>query len=171
MNEPQNNEGPQQDLPAVPSQSELERKLAETEKQRDEYLSGWQRAKADFSNYKKDELARLAEMAKYGNEELIRELIVLIDNFDLGIAALEKAGPVEKGVYMLRTQLEDILKKRGLARIVVKPAAPFDPAYMESVAETEGDGPPGSVADEIEPGYLLNEKVIRPARVRLIKEK
>src|ERR1700690_188662 len=92
----------------------LEEKLAATEKQRDEYLSGWQRAKADFINYRKEEMRHLEEVARYGSEDLIKNLISVTDNFDLGLRALEQAGPVEKGVYLIRSQIEDILKKRGL---------------------------------------------------------
>ncbi len=173
MDEHQNdNQTPE--LQPVPPASELETKLAEAETKRDEYLSGWQRAKADFVNYKKEEFARLTEVGKYGNEELIRELITTLDNFDLALRAMEQAGPVEKGAYMIRTQMEDVLKRRGLDRITTKPGDEFDPAVMEAIAEVDppaGGGPPGTIVDEIEPGYRLHEKVIRPARVRLIKEK
>ena len=103
--------------PKIPSgekeSSDLIKKLDECEKQKNEYLAGWQRAKADFINYKKEELKRMEEMARYATEEFIRELIVILDNFDLGLRTLEKAGPVEKGIYMIRSQLEDILRKRG----------------------------------------------------------
>ena len=159
----------QSELPAVPTPSELEAKLAEAEKQRDEYLAGWQRAKADFINYKKEEIERLQQVAKYGTEEFIRELIVFLDNFELAIAAMEKAGPVEKGIYLIRTQVEDILKRRAVERISVKPGDAFDTSFMESVAEVEGTAPPGTVADEIEAGYRVHEKIIRPVRVRLVK--
>ncbi len=168
--EQQQGTSPQADLPQVPSQSELEEKLAAAEKQRDEYLAGWQRAKADFINYRKEEIERLQNVAKYGTEEFIRELIVFLDNFELAIAAMEKAGPVEKGIYLIRTQVEDILKRRGVERIGVKTGDAFDTSFMESVAEVEGTAPPGTVADEIEAGYRLHERVIRPVRVRITKE-
>ena len=68
-------------------------KLAEAEKQRDEYLAGWQRAKADLINYKKEEFAHLTEVAQYGSVDLIADLITVLDNFDLGLRAPEKPGP------------------------------------------------------------------------------
>jgi len=159
----------QKDLPEVPEANELEGKLAAAERQRDEYLSGWQRAKADFINYKKDELKRLEEMARYGNEEIMKDLVSVLDNFDLGLRAMERAGPVEKGVYMIRAQIEDILKRRGLERMSVKVGDEFDPAVAEAVAMTESDKPSGVILEEIEPGYKLHDKVIRPARVRVSK--
>ncbi|MBI4094368.1 MAG: nucleotide exchange factor GrpE [Candidatus Liptonbacteria bacterium] len=146
-------------------------KLGECEKKRDEYLAGWQRAKADFINYKREELARLQDMAKYAVAELVEELICVLDSFDLGIAALEKQGPVEKGVYMIRVQLEDVLKKRGLERIAVKRGDRFDPSIAEVVGETDSELPEGTVVEEIEPGYRLYDKIIRPARVKVSKGK
>lgn len=146
---------------------ELEKIKAE----RDEYLNGWQRAKADFINYKKDEMRRMEEVAKYGQEELMRELITVMDNFELGLRALERNGSVDKGVYMIKAQMEDILKKYGLKKVEVKLGEQFDPNFAEAIAEVEAEGPPGSIAEEIEPGYLLNEKLIRPARVRITKSK
>ena len=147
--------------------------LSKCEKERDEYLAGWQRAKADFANYKKDELKRLEELARYQTEDFVLELIGVMDNFELGIAALEKQGPVEKGIYMIKTQIEDILKRRGLMRITIRAGDKFDPAVAEAVAEVDppagGEIPPGAVVDEIEAGYRLYDKVIRPARVRIAK--
>ena len=140
-------------------------------RERDEYLSGWQRAKADFSNYRKEEMARMEELARYANEDMIRDFITILDNFDLGLAALEKQWPVEKGVYMIRSQIEDTLKRRGLTRIPMKAGDAYNPAIAETVGEVESKHPPGTVAEEIEPGYRLHEKVVRPARVKLSKDK
>ncbi|MEK7138033.1 MAG: nucleotide exchange factor GrpE [Patescibacteria group bacterium] len=157
--------------PQVDPNSDLEEKLAKAEKDRDEYLAGWQRAKADFINYKKEELARLEEMAKYGNEDFIRELITVMDNFDLGLAALEKSGPVEKGIYMIRSQIEDILKRRGLEKIPVSIGDQFNPSHSEAIVEVESEKPPETIVEIIEPGYKLNEKIIRPTRVKIAKNK
>ncbi|HVM77227.1 MAG TPA: nucleotide exchange factor GrpE [Candidatus Paceibacterota bacterium] len=152
-------------------EQELKDKLAAAEKQRDEYLAGWQRAKADFINYKNDEMKRLEEVAQYGAQGLIRDLISVLDNFDLGLRALEKNGPVEKGVYLIRTQIEDILKKRGLTKIDIKVGDTFDPSVAEALSEVPSDKPPGSIVEVIEQGYRLHEKVLRPARVIVSKEK
>jgi molecular chaperone GrpE len=150
---------------------DLQEKFAATEKQRDEYLAGWQRAKADFINYRKEEMKHLEEVAQYGSQDLIRDLISVLDNFDLGLRALEKSGPVEKGVYLIRTQIEDILKKRGLTKIDIKEGDPFDPNIAEALSEIPSDESPGSVVEVIEPGYRLHEKVLRPARVIISREK
>ena len=145
--------------------------LEKVKKERDEYLDGWKRAKADFINYKKEELSRLEEMAKYSNEDLIKEIITVLDNFDLGLAALEKLGPIEKGIYMIRTQIEDILKRRGLKKINVRIGDLFDPNLSEAIAEVESEKPPETIIEIIEPGYRLSEKIIRPTRVKVSKSK
>ncbi len=154
------------------SQQELEA----CKKERDEYLAGWQRAKADFMNYRKDEARRIEELARYQNEDIIRDLITVLDNFDLGLAALAKQGPVEKGIYMIRTQIEDILRQRGLARIELKPGDAYDPSVAETITEEDPPAggpeyPPGSILEVIESGYKLFDKVIRCARVKLVKNK
>lgn len=144
-------------------------KLAAAEKQRDEYLAGWQRAKADFINYRKEEMKHLEEVAQYGSQSMILDLISVLDNFDLGLRALEKSGAVEKGVYLIRTQIEDILKKRGLAKIDIKEGDVFDPSIAEALSEVPAEKPPGTVVEVIEPGYRLHERVLRPARVIISK--
>jgi len=162
---------------AAPKDSEFEKLEAELEKsirERDEYLDGWKRVKADFINYKKEELARLEEIVKFGSEDVIRDLIPVLDSFELGLASLEKAGPVEKGVYMIKGQLEDVLRRRGLEKIKVTPGEVFNPVYHESVGTVEANistasYQSGTVAEEVETGYVLQSKVLRPARVRLVK--
>jgi molecular chaperone GrpE len=160
-----------QQVTSSESVEELKQKLEAAEKQGNEYLEGWRRAKADYLNYKKEENGRLEQIAKYTGEDILKEMVSVLDSFDLGLRALEKAGPVEKGVYMIRAQIEDILKKRGLERIKLAPGDPFDPMTAEAIAEGDSEHPPGTVAEEIEPGYRLYDKVLRPARVKLSKDK
>ena len=149
--------------------SAKEDELAKCKKERDEYLDGWQRAKAEFINYKKDEIKRFETLAKFANESIIRDLINILDSFDLAIPALERESKVEKGVYLIRAQLEDALKNYGLERVIVSVGSPFDPAMQEAVAVVESDKPSGTVVEEIERGYMLNGKLIRPARVKVSK--
>ena len=154
-----------------PTVEDLKEQIEEMTVQRDEYLAGWQRAKADFINYKKEETKKLGDVARYGSEDLIKDLISVMDNFDLALRTLEKAGPVEKGIYLIRTQIDDILKKRGLEKIDLKPGDMFDPAIAEALSEVDAEQPPGTIVQEIEPGYRLHEKVLRPARVIISKDK
>ncbi|MEK7658013.1 MAG: nucleotide exchange factor GrpE [Patescibacteria group bacterium] len=142
---------------------------AKCQKERDEYLEGWKRAKADLINYKKDEIKRFETVMKMANESLIKELIGVLDSFDLALNNLEKEGKAEKGVYLIRTQLEDVLKKSGLEKMVVSVGEIFNPAFCEVIAAVESDKPSGTIIEEIEKGYSLNGKIIRPARVKVAK--
>ena len=151
--------------------------LEELKKQCEEYLNGWKRAKADQINYQKDEQKRLEDIVKFSNWDLVRDLVIVLDSF----AALERSMEGEPrpdrlgrdlaGLLMIRNQLEDALKRRGLERILVTVGQPFDPSLHEAIGEVESDQPVGAVAEEIERGYLLSGRVIRPARVQLSKSK
>ncbi len=148
---------------------EPKKNLEKCEKERDEYLNGWKRAKADFINYKKEEAERFREFAKFSNEALVLELIMVLDSFSLGLAVLEDDKPAEKGMRLIKNQLEETLKKYGLEKITVKSGDAFDPAFHEGLKEVESAAPPGTIAEGIDIGYALNGKVIRPARVNLSK--
>jgi molecular chaperone GrpE len=141
-------------------------------KERDDYLAGWQRAKADLSNYKKDELKRLEEIARFSNTEIILDLIRVLDSFELGLTAMEKMGEVEKGIYLIKSQLESALKKYGLERIEIKKGDIFDPNLQEAITSVDGDeSQDGHVAEEVERGYLLYGRVLRAPKVKVYKKR
>ena len=146
-----------------------ENELTKCQKERDEYLEGWKRAKADLINYKKEEAKRFEVISRFSQEVLIRDLINVLDSYDLALSALEKEGKAEKGVYLIRAQTEDILKANGLERIIISVNQPFDPSFQEAIAVIESDKPSGMVVEEVERGYLLNGKLIRPVRVKVAK--
>lgn len=141
----------------------------ELKKKCEEYLNGWKRAKADFINYQKDEARRFEELAKFGNEAFMKDIISILDSFDLA----ESAHLDDKGLRIIRTQLEDLLRKRGLEPIVTKTGDAFDPARHEALVAVDSpedvSQPPNTIAEELEKGYTLHKKVIRPTRVKIIK--
>lgn len=136
-------------------------------KERDEYLDGWQRARAELVNYKRDESKRSDDLMKFANGALIRELVMVIDNFELAIAAMERQGDVEKGIYLIKAQFEDILKQHGLEKVAVAVGQEFDPALHEAIASVPSELPSGSVIEEVEHGYYLHGKLLRPSRVKV----
>lgn len=162
-----------EDSPVLGSQntSTSDDRSTELENKANEYLAGWQRTKADFVNYKKEESERMESMLRYASEAVMRDLVSVLDSFDLALAAMKTDDKADKGVYMIRAQLMDAMKRYGLERIDVSLKDLFDPAIMEAVGEMEADGPEDSVADIIEQGYKLQNKVLRPARVRIVKAK
>ena len=146
----------------------LREELKSCEAERKEYLEGWQRAKADYINFKKDEGKRFEDMARFVTASIVEEFLPVLDSFDL---ALQHGVPesVEKGIMLIRSQFEDVLRKRGIGEIAVGAGDPFDPAKHESVGETKSEHPPGTIADVVQKGYMYRERVMRPARVRLAK--
>ena len=162
--------------PKVPSISEG------LKQERDEYLNGWKRAKADLINYQKDEAMRFEEMINYSREMVIGDLIPVLDSMEFAL----KSEPQNDGLQRIKIQLEDTLKKCGLEKIKVSPGDSFDTNMHESVGEMSiEDGSrlegvhiesgkthsinSGQVAAEVSSGYKLKNKVIRPARVKLAK--
>jgi len=136
----------------------------------EEYLNGWKRAKADLANSKAEEGKRLAEFAKFVGESMMKDLITVLDSFALASAAIPDENDAKKGLLIIQAQLEDALKKHGLEKITTTIGDAFDPTRHEAMALVDGNGKlPETVAQEIEKGYSLNGKVIKPARVMVTK--
>ena len=159
-------EGIAPDLAAKIKKLKEEMKKIETE--RKEYLEGWQRAKADYINFKKDEAKRFEDMARFVTTSIVEEFLPVLDSFDL---ALEHGIPkeVEKGIMLIRSQFEDVLRKRGIEEIKVSEGEIFNPERHESIGEVESNQQAGTIADVVQKGYRFRERVMRPARVRLSK--
>ena len=147
----------------------IESELEKVTKERDEYLEGWKRAKADYLNYKREERERFASWGKMANEALVMDLLLVLDSLNLGLSMIPGGSAEKKGMLLLRTQMEDILRRYGLAKIEGPPGKAYDPSTEEAVGEVESEYPPGAIAEEREKGYMLGGKVIRPAKVMLSK--
>ncbi len=138
-------------------------------KERDEYLEGWKRAKADLINYKKDETERMREFVKFANEGVVSDCLSVMDSLDLGIAALPEGDPGRKGMEVIRAQFREILRRHGVEIFTVERDTPYDPSRAEAMGEVDSTAPPGTVAESIRPGYSVNGRVVRPAQVRISK--
>lgn len=153
----------------------LRDELAYSEKERREYLDGWQRAKADLINYKKDEGKRFEDLMRYASAGFVEDILPVLDGLDmaLGSAGTRASAPntekLDEGVRIIRAQLADILKKRGAEEIAVNIGDAFNPAQHESIGEIESEHPTGSIAEVSQKGYALAGRIIRPARVKLAK--
>lgn len=166
--------------PASAKASAGEEKFEECKKQRDEYLTGWQRARADFLNYKKEEMERIAELFNYGVEEIILKLLPILDNFEI----IENKLPEDlrkdeniKGLLQIKNQMLDFLKSHGVEEIKTA-GEKFDPNFHEIIGEVspsealakEGITPEsGTIIEEAQKGYKINGRLLRPAKVRLAK--
>lgn len=150
----------------------MREKLRVCEDEKKGYLDGWQRAQADAVNYKKDEAKRLEDLGRFLTQNMLQDLLPVLDSFDLALQSFRGSGggsAQEQGVLMIRSQLTDIFKKRGVTQIEVTPGDEFNPEKHESIGEVESDKPTGTIAEEVQKGYVLAGRVIRPARVRLAK--
>lgn len=154
--------------------------LEELQKKNKEYLEGWKRERANFLNYKKDEMERIVALMKYANEELILRILPILDNFEIAFKNIPedlKEDEHIKGLLQIHQQIKDFLKTQGVEEIKTA-GGQFDPNFMEVLGEIEiesgGDrvsteATAGTVVEEIQKGYTMNGKVIRPAKVMVTK--
>ena len=141
----------------------------ELQKKCDEYLNNWKRERADFVNYKKDELERTLTLVKYSNEKFVLKLLPILDNIYLAEKHLPENSEFKNGFLQIKNQLEDFFKKEGIEEIKTL-GQEFDPITMDAVEEAQTDGVnPGFVAKELQKGYLIGGKVLRPAKVIIAK--
>lgn len=147
---------------ALAKESKLRKRLKSCEKERGEYLAGWQRAKADLINYKKEQEQKNSDIFKFANEAIISEILLVLDSFEEAIKHDKN-----EGIKQLYNQLLQILKSNGLEEIK-SIGEKFNPEFHEAVGETKRKKP-GFIIEEIQKGYKLNNKVIRPSRVKISK--
>jgi molecular chaperone GrpE len=151
---------------------DLKKKLEEAEKKAAGYLAGWQRARADFLNYKKEEVERMEVFLKYAVEEFILKILPVLDNFDLAEKKLpedSKNSEDVKGLLQIKTQLSDFLKNEGVEEIKTI-GEKFDPNLHEAVEEVESkDKDSGIIVEEVQKGYKINGRLLRPAKVKVVK--
>jgi molecular chaperone GrpE len=151
---------------------ELKKKLDETEKLKNEYLAGWQRARADLINYKKEEMERIGSFIKIAQEGLILEFLPILDNFDIAEKKIPndlKENENVKGLLQIKQQILDFLRKKGVEEIK-SVGEKFNPAYHEVVGEVDTDQfETGTIIEEVQKGYKINGRVLRPAKVKVAK--
>lgn len=151
----------------------IKQKLKECEKLKEEHLAGWQRERADFLNYKKEELARIEELLKYADTGFTLKLLPILDNFEITEKKLPKEFKKDeniKGLLQIKNQIKDLLKSRGIEEIECL-GNKFDPSLHEIVEAIEmKGGEPGTIIEEAQKGYKIHGKVLRPARVKVIKQ-
>jgi molecular chaperone GrpE len=151
---------------------ELKKKLEEKEKEAKENFDRLLRQAADLDNYKKRAVKEKEEWTKFANEDLIKALLPFIDNLERAInhaVKVEDAGVLIEGVRLTIQQLLQALNKFGLSSFESQ-GKPFDPALHEAILLVSSDQyEPNQVVEEFQKGYLLNDRLIRPATVSVSK--
>jgi molecular chaperone GrpE len=144
-------------------QAKLAAVTADLEAARDKYL----RLAAEFENYKRRGQREQGEAIRFANEGLLKEMLPIVDNLERAIRST-KASPtldgVAQGVDLTLKQFLETLARFGV-RPITSVGEPFDPARHQAVSRTAGDAPENSVVEEYQRGYLLHDRVLRPAMV------
>jgi len=146
---------------------ELEKARAEAAAWKDKYL----RLYAETENFRKRMNREMSEREKYHNEGIIKELLPVLDNLERAISHAKESGPegVIEGVKMVKKQLMDALSKFGVTQ-VESIGFPFDPEKQQAMMQVEtADYEPGTVVEEFQKGYFLNDRILRPAMVTVAK--
>ena len=138
--------------------------------ERDEYLAGWQRAKADLLNYKKETEERMKFLEEGARIEQILECLPILDNLELAASELtdkQKKDQVVGGFLQIIERFKKILKNQNIEEIKAV-GKKFDPALHEAIAEVKGRKS-GFVVEEVEKGYMRNGVLLRPSKVKVAK--
>jgi len=139
--------------------------LVAAERERDEYLDALQRLKAEFDNYRKRVARDQQELVARASERLVRELVPILDDLERALEAADQHenAKLEEGVALVHRSLADLLAREGL--VEVETAGAFDPYSQEALLAQPSEEDEGTVIQVLQKGYLLGDRVLRPARV------
>ncbi len=148
-------------------------KLTEDAEKQQEYLDKLLRLHAEFENFKKRNVKEKEQFLKFATENLIYELINVLDNFERAFESANKMSDfksLHQGVEMILKQIHQLLEKNGVKKIECVGKA-FDPISQEAIAHIETDKyAENAVVEEVQKGYLLEGRLIRPAVVKVAKK-
>ena len=143
-------------------------------KEKEEYLTGWQKERAEFANYKKQEEDRKANFSEAMRERILSRFLTVIDSFNMAFANKEGWEKVDenwrKGVEYIYTQMNNIFEEYGV-KPVGEEGESFDPSMHESIemVPTDKKQDDHKVSQVVQKGYKLGDRIIRPARVNIFE--
>jgi molecular chaperone GrpE len=143
----------------------LQRDLHEQTSRAEDCLTRVRYLQADFDNYRKQFDRQKASIIEHANENLIHDLLVILDDLDQALPSLENEKNRE-GMAMVNKKLRKILAQYGLEPIECV-GKKFDPCFHEVVCKEDSDSAPDTVLEDLEKGYRLKSKVIRPSKVKV----
>ncbi|OMD73516.1 nucleotide exchange factor GrpE [Paenibacillus odorifer] len=136
----------------------------------DEFQGRALRAQADFDNFRRRTQKEKEELAQYATSKLLTELLSVLDNFERALVttpANPESEAFAKGVNMIFRQLDGVLKAEGLTAMETV-GQPFNPEYHQAIMQVESEEyEEGIVTEEVQKGYLLKDRVLRPAMVKV----
>ena len=142
----------------------LKQALAEEKKKVEDYLANWQRAQADFINYKRRTEQERQDFNRFANANLILSLLPVLDDLERALDSTPKTakhGWLE-GIRLVERKFKSSLEAQGLTPMKAL-GEPFDPNFHEAVRQDKGKE--GIVVEEFQKGYMLGDRVLRPAKV------
>jgi molecular chaperone GrpE len=150
-----------------------EEKLAAAQAEADEYRDRMLRMAAELENFKKRAAREQDDLKKYATENLIRQLLTVVDNLERAIASASPENingqSVVDGVALTLAEINKILEKHYVSPIQAL-GEPFDPAFHQAMCHEESaDQPPNTVVQEFQKGYLIHDRLLRPAMVVVSK--
>ncbi len=150
----------------------LQKELEEACAQAAEYLEGWQRTKAEFANYRKRQEVERVQLTQMSNAVLIGRLLPVVDDLERALATIPQGIRTLTwidGSALIKRKLDLLLESEGVEPIETE-GKTFDPLYHEAVTYEEMEGyEDGQIIGEVQRGYMLGERVIRPALVRVAR--
>jgi len=146
----------------------LKKKLEEETKKVQEYIDHLQRLQAEFDNYRKRMEQEKQLIIKQANQDLIQKLLTILDSFELAFKTQKEDNEFTKGMKMIFSQFYTALEKEGLKKIDCFNKK-FDPHFHEVMLQEESDKEEGIITEELQKGYMLNDKVIRFSKVKITK--
>ena len=162
----------EESLSVEDEQSDLQSELEEIRSQAEEYLDGWQRARAEFANYKKRVQKEREASRSFITAEILTKYITVVDDFERALSDRPSDGASDawaEGIDMIYRKLKTILESEGVEEFSPEGEI-FDPNFHEAIGfEESDDHDEGMVFQVIQPGYKIGKRVIRPAVVRVAK--
>jgi molecular chaperone GrpE len=154
-------------------QEKLQGQLAEKTREAAENYDKWLRLLAEFDNFKKRTQKEKADLMKFGNESLLRSILPILDNLERAInhgKGSQNNSSLLEGLEITLRQFLNTLERFGVKPLSARGEV-FDPEKHEAVSQQESDQEPNRVISEIEKGYIYQDRLLRPARVIVSKEK
>ncbi len=157
------------------AEDDLASRLQAAEGQAQENYDRLLRISAEFDNYKKRTAREMQEVVKYANEKMAKELLTVVDNLERAIeaAGVESADddPLVKGIHLTLGEVLKILEHHKVQAVKAL-GEPFDPAFHQAMMQEEvDDQPPNTVVREMQKGYVMHDRLLRPAMVVVSKVK
>ncbi|MCE5167750.1 nucleotide exchange factor GrpE [Paenibacillus profundus] len=155
---------------AADESNPLHTELEQAKEQADEHYQRYLRTQADFDNFRRRTMKEKEDLAKYASAKVITELLPVLDNFERALSTGQEASETEsfvKGVDMIFRQIQQVMEQEGVQPMNAV-GEQFNPEYHQAIMQVESDEyEEGFVVEEVQKGYMLKDKVLRPAMVKV----